>query len=71
MTNSSLQKCGITSSKEGNKQCYRLEWQLEYLEYQSDKQTTITRDENYPVRDTYREDELRTQLGKYEVCELQ
>lgn len=71
VTNASLVKCGVTPSTEGDRQCFRLQWQIKYLQYQSDNQTTITRSESYFKREVRKENALRIQLTKYSVWILQ
>ena len=68
VTNSFLKKCGVTRTKQGDKQCFRLEWQIKYLQYQNDKQASITRSENYLKSETHMEDELQIEFMKHQVC---
>lgn len=67
VTNSSFGKCGITRSWKGDRQCFRLNWQIQYLQYQTDQQTTITRTDYYLKNQIHKENELRKEFRKYQV----
>ena len=67
VTNSSLKKCGVFQSIQGKEQCYLLRWRIEYLQYQTDKRTTIPRSYYYLKGNTSWEVKLKTELENYQV----
>ena len=67
VTNSSLEECGVEQSKQGKRQCYRLEWRIRYVEYRTHKRATITHSGHYLERETHFEDELWMKLRRYKV----
>lgn len=69
--NSSLESCGVTRTKQGDLQCFRLKWRIEYVQYRYETETVIIHSDNYWKSQSYIEDQLQTQLRKYLVCLLQ
>lgn len=62
--------CGTTQSRQGERQCVQLNWKLQYLRYQSNKQTTITHVTSYLKKQLHMEDQIEIDLTKYQVCML-
>ena len=67
VTSASLDKYAVMHSKAGEQQYYRWVWGFEYLQYQTDKQTTITHSGNYLKLDTSWEVRLQKELENYQV----
>ena len=66
-----MEKCGVIRLKHSEKQCFRLVWRIEYVQYQHETETTTIHSDEYFQKETSIEDELQIELRKYLVYILQ